>query len=292
MKIAVDRIRAGARLRSIVPGKVEQLVESIAALGLQTPISVAEKTEYPDGQAQTFYLLVAGAHRLAAHKSLGLAEIEAVVCNLGDAERQLWEIDENLCRADLTELEQAEHLLKRQEIYEWWRPETRVGSSQARGMNKALGHNVDDNLSPTFAADTAAKTGIDQRTIQRATRRARKIDEGVRNRIRDNPEIADSGVELDALAQMDPQQQRKAVALIESGQAGGVRDAKKLIERTARPVAPNFKSAEREREKRQSAFTKALWALAPEDRDWAENMVAEFFDRPVADSAAALRLVK
>jgi hypothetical protein len=104
---------------------------------------------------------------------LSPGEIEATVVSLGEAERQLWEIDENLMRADLTELEQSEHLLKRQEIYEWWRPETKRGGD--RGNQHTGGKpSQDDNLS--FSQDTAAKTGIDQRTVQRSTRRAKKID--------------------------------------------------------------------------------------------------------------------
>lgn len=287
MHIAIDRIRVGARLRSIVPGKVGQLAQSIAAIGLQTPITVAEKTEYPSGQAQTFYLLIAGAHRLAAHQSLGLAEIEATVSALGEAERQLWEIDENLCHADLTELEQGEHLLKRQEIYEWWRPETGRGGDRRSEDFKTTNCRLD----PAFTADTATKTGIDQRTVQRSTRRARKIDAAVRDRIRDNPEIADSGVELDALAGLtDPQKQMRAVALVEAGQADTVRAAIKAMEPKRQKIAPNFKTAEREREIRQTAFTKALWKMVPEDRRWVEDMVTEFFDEPVADNTSALRV--
>ena len=54
---------------------------------------------------------------------------------------------------------------------------------------------ADDNLSSTFTEDTAAKVGLDQRTVQRSIRRARDIDEKVRDRVRELPEIADSGVE-------------------------------------------------------------------------------------------------
>jgi hypothetical protein len=56
----------------------------------------------------------------------------------------------------------------------------------------------------------------------------------VRDRIRENPEIADSGVELDALAAMPEPEQRRAVALVEAGQAAGIRDAR----RAASPFAP------------------------------------------------------
>jgi hypothetical protein len=72
-----------------------------------------------------------------------------------------------LCRADLTELEQGEHLLKRKEIYEWWHPETKQHVAGAAAANATMGRTVATaNLS--FATDTAAKTGIDDRTIRRS----------------------------------------------------------------------------------------------------------------------------
>jgi hypothetical protein len=69
-----------------------------------------------------------------------------------------------------------------------------------------------DNLS-SFASDTAAKTGMDERTIQRATRRAERIVSDVKALIADTA-IADSGVELDALAAASPSERRKMVEMV------------------------------------------------------------------------------
>src|SRR5207237_3940691 len=91
-----------------------------------------------------------------------------------------------------------------------------------------------------FSVDTAEKIGVTDRDVRRSIRRVVKIDKKVRDRIRDNPEIADSGVELDALASLDTQQQCKAVSLVESGKAAGIRDAKRLIE----PKPPVSKEAQ------------------------------------------------
>lgn len=143
------------------------------------------------------FVLIAGHHRLEACRSLGLVEIEASVVEMTELDRQLWEIDENLCRVDLTELERAEHLARRKDVYEARHPETRHGVAGAVAKH---GTGADDNLS--FAADTASKTGIGEREIQRAVRRATKIASDVKKRIADT-EIADSGVELDALASME-----------------------------------------------------------------------------------------
>lgn len=288
MLIPVAEITIGDRLRKTAREEaVRRLAESIAAIGLQHPISVWERAVVKEDGVHigTGYELVAGLHRLEAHKSLGLVEIEATVLKLADAERQLWEIDENLCRADLNALEQGEHLLKRQEIYEWWHPETK------RSANIGPQRQFVVTDTPSFAEDTQAKTGIDKRTVQRSTRRAKEIATDVRDRIRENEDIADSGVELDALAGMKEGEQRKAVALVEAGQADSIRHAKKLMEPKKPKVQAHFKTTERAREARRNAFEKALNKLAPEDQKWAEDMVSQFFDAPVADNAAALRVV-
>src|SRR5262249_38948078 len=59
------------------------------------------------------------------------------------------------------------------------------------------------NLAKGFVEDTATKTGIAERTIRREVRRAEKIEPDIRDAIRGTP-IAESGVELDALASMSP----------------------------------------------------------------------------------------
>jgi hypothetical protein len=51
----------------------------------------------------------------------------------------------------------------------------------------------------------------------------------VRNRIRNKPEIADKGVELDALASIPKEDQNRAVDLIGEGRAANVRDARKQL---------------------------------------------------------------
>lgn len=82
---------------------------------------------------------------------------------------QLACIDENLIRSELTELERGEHLARRRELYLQRYPET--APVQERG-GPGRGGKTGDNLSPvsTFAADTAAKIGTSERTVQRAVK--------------------------------------------------------------------------------------------------------------------------
>src|SRR5262249_17987335 len=56
---------------------------------------------------------------------------------------------------------------RRTRLYEAKYPETKAGKAQAAGMNRALGYaNVSEIISPTFATDTAKKTGFTNRSIQ------------------------------------------------------------------------------------------------------------------------------
>ena len=60
--------------------------------------------------------MVAGRHRLEAGRKLGWQEIRCVFVHLDDIDRQLWEIDENLMRAELGPAETAQHTAKRAEL--------------------------------------------------------------------------------------------------------------------------------------------------------------------------------
>ncbi|MDE2582761.1 MAG: ParB N-terminal domain-containing protein [Rhodospirillales bacterium] len=53
---------------------------------------------------------MAGRHRVEAARKLGWTEIEAVVRECDETDARLWEIAENLHRAELTAQERAEHI--------------------------------------------------------------------------------------------------------------------------------------------------------------------------------------
>jgi uncharacterized ParB-like nuclease family protein len=117
--LRVEQILVGDRLRGLNPCTVAGLKESITAIGLRTPISVRYLSD------EEGYGLVAGRHRLQACIELGMTEIEAREESGTELDARLWEIDENLCRAELTELERGEHLAARKAIYQELHPETR-----------------------------------------------------------------------------------------------------------------------------------------------------------------------
>jgi hypothetical protein len=109
--VPVAKIHVGERSRALREDAVVPLVESIKTIGLQVPISV----QIDPSSREERYLLVAGLHRLEAFRRLGMAHIDARIVELDDTERRLWEIAENLHRAELTALERSE------QIAEWIR---------------------------------------------------------------------------------------------------------------------------------------------------------------------------
>ena len=97
--IEVSRIGIGQRKRPVSPEKVADIQRSIAQQGLLQPIGVKSEGEG--------FMLVFGAHRLAAFQEAGTADILAMVfpAETSDEECFLAEIQENLARNDLTGVE-------------------------------------------------------------------------------------------------------------------------------------------------------------------------------------------
>jgi hypothetical protein len=204
---------------------VDKLSESIEQLGLQCPISVARA-----GDGQLRFVLSAGRHRLKACQKLGWTEIPVIQVELDPLQRELWEIDENLCRVELTELEKSEHLSKRKELYEQLHPDTRQHVAGARAANASMkrGDATANSATASFANDTSGKIGMSPRAIRQATRRATKIAEDVKKRIRSNLGISDNGTELDALASLSESDQVRVIDLVDAGTCKSIKEAKRV----------------------------------------------------------------
>lgn len=216
--IPLDQIDDQDRLRPINPDHVQLLAENIQQMGqLLQPIAVRHLR---DGA----YKLMAGGHRLAAVRRLGWAEIPAFVFDATLDEARLAEIDENLVRHELNPLDRAVFLAERKALYERLHPETRHGAQGGRGAKR----NEGDTLS--FSKDTAARVGLDERTIQRAVMIASRLAPDVRGRIAGSP-IARTQSELVMLARLPPAEQRAVVdeMLAESPRARSVAAALRLI---------------------------------------------------------------
>ncbi len=129
-------------------------------------------------------------------------------------------------------LERAEHLRARKNFYEAAHPETKQHVAGAHASNATQG-NAHASANPAFASDAAEKTRLSRRAVEVSVHRAEAISPEVKEAIADMPEIADKGVDLDALAAMEPEEQKRAVDAVREGKAKSVRGAS-----TRPPSAP------------------------------------------------------
>ena len=213
-------ITTNGRLRKLSRPKVKELADSITEIGLLNPITVMA--------AGSEYTLVAGRHRLEAARLLGWQTIPAVVVDLVDLDRRLAEVDENLIRANLSDLERATHLSTRKHLYELKHPETKRGGD--RGNQHTGGR---QNADSAFSQDAAKKTGRSRRVIEEDVQIAESIPEDVREAIHDTP-LADSKTDLMTFARLPEAVQREIVSTVDLNDKQAVRAA--VSER--RPAAP------------------------------------------------------
>ena len=97
------------RLRGVQEDIVASLAESMGRIGQRLPITVRETPGPGGGDASKRLVVVAGVHRLLAARSLGWQRIEATHFEGDETDARLWEIAENLHRAELTALECSAH---------------------------------------------------------------------------------------------------------------------------------------------------------------------------------------
>ncbi len=146
MPITIDDIVIGESRREVDPAVVKRLADSIDGIGLRHPITVRKKGEQ--------YLLIAGRHRIEAFKKLDREHIPACIVSMTNAEARMWEIAENLHRAELTKLERAE------QIEEWrsLQAEVRKNSAPSGGKQPA----------EAGIRATAETLGVDEKTVRNA----------------------------------------------------------------------------------------------------------------------------
>lgn len=196
MDVRIAEIVIPPGRRAVSDTSVNALKNSIEQVGLLQAILLT-----PDLR------LVAGAHRVAACKLLGHETIRAEIVDLGDLDRELAEIDENLIRNELTALERGEHLARRKAIYEALHPETRQGGLPGApgGGKQAKTETISG-----FAEDAAEKTGVTDRAIRYAVQIGEDITPEARDAIRETP-TADNQADLLRLAKL-PEDEQVAVA--------------------------------------------------------------------------------
>ena len=209
MLVPISEIKVNAGRREVDPEGVQELVDSISKVGLLNPITIDRE-----------HTLIAGLHRLEAAKLLGWTEIECNVSSLEGLLAELAEVDENVVRKGLSAVEYSDLLLRRKEIYETLHPETKAGTSQAAGMNRAKGNNVGCKMHPTsksFVQDTAEKLGVNPSTIKRQIQTAKNLTTEAKDIIRDTGTKITKKDAL-KLSRLEPEQQRDAASQLAAGE--------------------------------------------------------------------------
>jgi ParB family transcriptional regulator, chromosome partitioning protein len=196
-------------------GHLDALMASIQEVGLLQPIVVTGEAPH--------YRLIAGWRRYHACKRLDWPEIPATIVAVDELHAELAAIDENLIRQELTVLERAEQFCRRKEIYEALHPETKHGNGPGRGYREKK-----RNKFASFAADAAAKTGRDKRTVQYEVQIGTKLSAGVKESIRSLPS-ANKITELLQLAREPQERQEAIVGQLVSGGAKSVREARRAL---------------------------------------------------------------
>jgi ParB-like nuclease domain len=136
--------------RDIVAASVKNLADSIDKVGLRHPITVLKQGER--------YVLVAGLHRIEAHKKLGLDHIPATIVAMTESEAQLWEIAENLHRAELTVQERSDQIARWVELIEQKNKPAQLGRVSPKGGRGQEGGD----------SQASRDLGISRQKVQRA----------------------------------------------------------------------------------------------------------------------------
>lgn len=258
-KIGVADVWVGDRLRPVNPEQVSDLVKSIQQLGgLRTPITVriiAEMVGDDGVVTESVPALVAGRHRLEAARQLGWSEIDAIIIGGDERDARLWEIAENLHRAELTVLERSEH------VAEW----IRLTEEKVAQLGPPSGGHQPAEAGIRKAA---REIGVSRQQAQRAAKVDGLSDEA-KTAAREVG-LADNQSALLKAASLPAAEQAEAIRRYEPARS--------------KPVPLPKNEIETEEDWRVSMMR--LWNRAPDE--WRERFI-DYVQAPVFDTVAAGR---
>ena len=247
MHLSLDEIIVPDSRRDVDPEIVKHLAASIKEIGLQHPITVQANK----GQ----FTLVAGRHRLEAVRSIGEDRIAATVVKFNSIEAELWEISENLHRADLSQIERDVQVARWAEL-----------RKQKRELERAR-----DGKDVSRQADAKPMGGRPEGGIREAARELGMSEVDVRRAIK----VASLSDEAKSIAR-DTGLDDNRSALLEASREPTERQAEKLAEIAAEKTQPH--SAE-SLENRQYRTLVQAWNAASDrvrDRFAAEIAASEY----------------
>lgn len=214
VELTLDVIDVGDRLRAVDPLLVEALARSIEARGLLSPIEVEEAANHDR------YVLVAGAHRLEAVRSLKWDRIPAFLRAPRDEfEARLVEIEENLVRHELTALDKAAFLKEWKAIY--------LRMTNARGRGRPKNSDKLSEFPLAFPDAVSKRLGVTPRDLHRSIKRM-ELHAELRAALAGHP-AADHGAMLDALLKLSPEHQDEIAVALAQNRAMKLPDLRRLI---------------------------------------------------------------
>jgi ParB family chromosome partitioning protein len=259
-----------SRSRPVVDSQVVALSESLKVIGLKTPITVRPAVHIAGGRDVDAYDIVTGRHRYEAALKLGWTEIDAYVHDGDGSLDELWEIDENLIRAELTDSQRATAHARREEIM------VSLGLVLV-GAGKPSNSAKSAELT-SYSRKASADLGVSERTVRQDLARGKKIEPGVLADVAGSP--LDKGVVLDELAATPREDQRAKLAEITLRRQEAL-DTRKGVEAVNRDVNRVISLTEAER------F--AEWLMAHTDLDEVDTLIAWLEASKPKDVIAALR---
>lgn len=164
MALHPDDIEIGERHRALSSDAVSRLAGSMNVIGLKQPITirVVDEMEVDGRLTSGVPVLVAGAHRLAAAKSLGWQKIDCIEVDDDPVQAELWEIAENLHRLDLTKEQRDEHIRRYAELLEAKVQSQQIASIESK-RDDGRGHRP-----VGIPRQIAEQTGLSVDTVRRA----------------------------------------------------------------------------------------------------------------------------
>ena len=214
MKINTKNIKINGRKRQLDRDKAVAIAESIKLIGLLNPITISED-----------YTLISGRHRLEAYRILGFDEIEVRVLKLTDLTQELAEIDENIIRNELNDIDIGEHLIERDKLLET------MGIRAKRGDNRFTLTNRPEMVSGLMTnKKIGKKVGMSERLIRMKKQIARGITIKNKDRLR-NTRFATNTTGLLEISRLDTTTQDVVVDRLLNGR---YRNVMRLIFRIQR----------------------------------------------------------
>lgn len=252
---APDEISVSGRARARLDEEaVGRLMESIRQIGLREPPTVRVDLEKDE------ILLIAGLHRVEACKRLGWSRIECEVWDGSEVDARLWEIAENLHRAELTVQERADH------IAEWVKLTDEKVKAQVAPLTKPH-----DRGRPNQGINAAVRElGIDRTEAQRAVKIA-GISEEAKAAARE--------------AHLDDNQSALLAAAKEAGPEAQVAKVREIAERRAVKPAPAIMNSFETEEAWRGAMNR-VWNRG--SAEWRERWLSDA-ESPVFDNTRSGR---